>query len=146
MGNVVSKINSTGLVFVVLGWFWKFCSHCMKRSVFIYPVSDIKGRVPAGASEHSSWLILRGNIVTGGTYMSEAQKQHTTVTSCPRSADTILATILSLSLSYFPLPAVTLGNLLGEVLMPLSSMLKILFGGKLCFSNTARKLSKNLVT
>ena len=38
------KIISTGSVSVALTWFWKCCSHYMKRFVFIYPVSDIKGR------------------------------------------------------------------------------------------------------
>jgi hypothetical protein len=103
-------------------------------------VSDIKGRVPMGASEYNSLhILLRGNIIAEGTQTPETLKQQTTVTSCPRSADTILPTIL-LSFS-----AITLGNLLGRVEMPLSSMLKILFGGKLYFSKTVRKLKKSLL-
>jgi hypothetical protein len=94
-----------------------------------------------GASEYNSLhILLRGNIIAGGTQTPEALKQQTTVTSCPRSVDTILPTIL------LPSSAITLGNLLGTVEMPLSLILKILFGGKLCFSKTARKFSQNLFT
>jgi hypothetical protein len=94
-----------------------------------------------GGSEYSSLhILLRGNIIAGGTQTVEAPKQQTTRTSCPRCTDTILPTIL------LPFSAITLGNLLGKVEMPLSSMLKILFGGNLCFSKTARKLPKKLFT
>jgi hypothetical protein len=108
-----------------------------EKIFFLYPVSDINGRVPVGASEYNSLhILLRGNITAGGTQTPEPLKQQTTETGFPRSADTILPTIL------LPFSAVTLGNLMGTVEMPLSSRLKILFGGKLCFSKTARKLSK----
>jgi hypothetical protein len=59
-------------------------------------------------------------------YMSAALQQCTTVTSCSRSADTLLPS------SLFPFPAVTLSNLQGEMVMPLSSTLKILFLGEIC--------------
>jgi hypothetical protein len=56
----LSKISSSGSVSVALTCFWKCYSHCKKRSVFIHLVSDIKGRIPAGASDHSSWHSFAG--------------------------------------------------------------------------------------
>jgi hypothetical protein len=39
----------------------------MEGSVFIYPVSDISGRFPMGASEYnSSYILLLQNIIAEG--------------------------------------------------------------------------------
>jgi len=59
-------------------------------------------------------------------YMSAVLQQCTTVTSCSRSADTVLPSSLS------PFSAVTFSNLLGEMVKPLSSTSKILFLGGIC--------------
>jgi hypothetical protein len=59
-------------------------------------------------------------------YMPAALRQYTTVISCSWSADTVLPSTL------FPFLAVTLIIFLGELVMPLSSTLKILFLGWIC--------------
>jgi hypothetical protein len=89
---------------------------------------------------------LQENIMAVATYMPEALK-HTTFTSSGQ-----LPTICGHSVAVESFLAVTLGNSLGQLVMQLSSKLQILFPvgvrgrGSLCFSNTARKLSKHLRT
>ena len=84
--------------------------------------------------------ILHRNITLIATSLPAAPKQHTTVTSWQRSADTVSPTLQS-----------SLATWLGSVVMPRLSIVKILFWGvgetwNLIFSNTAPKLSEYLVT
>jgi hypothetical protein len=59
-------------------------------------------------------------------YMSAALQQRTPMASCSRSADIVFPS------SFLPFPVVILSNLLGALVMPLSSTLKILFLGGIC--------------
>lgn len=86
------------------------------------------------------WHIhLQRNIIAVATYVPEALKHPVALTSSPRSADTILPMRLFLSLRS---PWVTYWGTGHATFF----RVEIFFPGGGCFSNTARKLSKNLVT
>lgn len=93
-------------------------------------------------SECSAWhVLLHGNIIVVATSLPAALKQH--------NSDQLSANCGQvLAHNFFFFLAIVLGNLLGAVVMPLLSTLKILFCAEkfLIFSNTALKLSKYLVT
>jgi len=76
------------------------------------------------ASKQYPWHIhLRKNIMDAATYMPVAMKQHTSVTSC-WDRRTVLPTSLFSSLAF------NLVKLQGQLVMQLSSTLKILLGGR----------------
>jgi hypothetical protein len=96
-------------VSVNLTLLWKGCKHCEKIPLFISPVTDLKGRVPMEASQHSSsHIILWRNATAGGTYTWSAEATKT-VSSCPQS---------------FYLPAIISGNLQGKAEIRISSTLE----------------------
>jgi hypothetical protein len=123
----LSLTRNNESVFVNLTSLWKGCRHCKKRPLFIYPVSDLKGRFPMEASEYnSSHTVLWRNGTAGGMYTWSAEATKT-VSSYPQS---------------FYLSAIISGNLFGESGDTNFIHAENYYGANLCFSKTTSKLLK----
>ena len=94
------------------------------------------------ASEYDSWHSFTGEC-HGFSNVHACMSETTHVDQLPAISRHSLA-----HESFFPFPSVTLGNLLGPLVMTLLSTLKIFVGGggNLGLSNTAHKWSKYLTT